>query len=56
VPSKRVRIGGRPVRPDRADVQVLRSVLMKPEHEFYVPRLHRRVEEIAASVTGRVTR
>ncbi len=54
VPAKRIRVGGRPVRRDRADVQVLRSVLMKPEHALYVPRLHRRVEAIAASVRNQV--
>lgn len=54
VPAKRITVGGRPVRRDRTDVQVLRSVLMKPEHALYVPRLHRRVEDIAASLRNRM--
>ncbi|HEX6024955.1 MAG TPA: pyridoxal-dependent decarboxylase [Solirubrobacter sp.] len=32
---------------DAGDVRILRSVLMKPEHEPYVPWLHRRVTEIS---------
>jgi hypothetical protein len=54
VPAKRISVAGHPVRRDRADVQVLRSVLMKPEHELYVPRLHRRVEALAASLRHQV--
>jgi glutamate/tyrosine decarboxylase-like PLP-dependent enzyme len=54
VPAKRISVAGHPVRRDRADVQVLRSVLMKPEHELYVPRLHRRVETLAASLRHQV--
>jgi hypothetical protein len=34
---------------DAAGVRVLRSVLMKPEHEPFVPWLHQRVSEIARS-------
>jgi glutamate/tyrosine decarboxylase-like PLP-dependent enzyme len=34
------------------DVRVLRSVLMKPEHERYVDVLHERVSELAAAVTA----
>lgn len=34
--------------PDRP-VTILRSVLMKPEHEAWVPDLHRRLEELAAA-------
>ncbi|MNL63664.1 hypothetical protein D3C87_1878190 [compost metagenome] len=32
---------------DQETVTVLRSCLMKPEHEHVVPELHRRVEEAA---------
>jgi glutamate/tyrosine decarboxylase-like PLP-dependent enzyme len=32
--------------------RVLRSVLMKPEHEPHVPWLHARVEELSRAVTG----
>jgi glutamate/tyrosine decarboxylase-like PLP-dependent enzyme len=35
---------------DCAEVTVLRSVLMKPEHEAYVPHLHARIEAVAAAV------
>lgn len=55
VPASRVMLGGRTVRRDRHDVQILRSVLMKPEHEAYVPRLHRRVEELARSARRQVS-
>jgi glutamate/tyrosine decarboxylase-like PLP-dependent enzyme len=36
------------VRADRDGARILRSVLMKPESESYVPRLHARVERLAA--------
>ena len=32
---------------DASGARVLRSVLMKPEHEAYVPRLHDRLEQLA---------
>jgi glutamate/tyrosine decarboxylase-like PLP-dependent enzyme len=32
---------------DRDDARILRSVLMKPEHEAFVPELHARVERLA---------
>jgi hypothetical protein len=35
------------IEPDRNDVRILRSVLMKPEHEAFVPELHARVERLA---------
>lgn len=54
VPASRVTLNGRGVRRDRNDVQVLRSVLMKPEHQGYVPRLHRRIEAIARHVRREV--
>jgi glutamate/tyrosine decarboxylase-like PLP-dependent enzyme len=34
--------------PDAVGTRILRSVLMKPEHEAYVPRLHQRIERLAA--------
>jgi glutamate/tyrosine decarboxylase-like PLP-dependent enzyme len=33
--------------PDAEGARILRSVLMKPEHELFVERLHARVEELA---------
>jgi glutamate/tyrosine decarboxylase-like PLP-dependent enzyme len=35
---------------DADGLQVLRSVLMKPEHEAYVPKLHERVQQLAAEI------
>jgi hypothetical protein len=35
------------IEPDRNDARMLRSVLMKPEHEAFVPELHARVERLA---------
>ena len=32
---------------DASAARILRSVLMKPEHETFVPRLHARLEELA---------
>ncbi|WP_441350922.1 pyridoxal phosphate-dependent decarboxylase family protein [Streptomyces sp. rh207] len=40
------------VRPDRPDARILRSVLMKPETEPYLDRLHARVEELARAGGG----
>ncbi|WP_328958030.1 pyridoxal phosphate-dependent decarboxylase family protein [Kitasatospora purpeofusca] len=39
------------VRPDRDDARILRSVLMKPEAELYLDRLHARVEDLARTGT-----
>lgn len=39
--------------PDLPEVTILRSVLMKPEHELFVERLHARIEEIGTAVPGR---
>jgi glutamate/tyrosine decarboxylase-like PLP-dependent enzyme len=36
---------------DEDDARILRSVLMKPEHESYVPQLHRRLERLAVLVS-----
>jgi len=36
------------VEPDREAARILRSVLMKPEAESYLPELHARVERLAA--------
>ena len=38
------------VRPDADSVRVLRSVLMKPEHEAWVATLHARLEALAEAV------
>jgi glutamate/tyrosine decarboxylase-like PLP-dependent enzyme len=38
---------GLAVRADVPHARILRSVLMKPEHETYLPRLHERVRELA---------
>jgi hypothetical protein len=37
------------LRPDADGARVLRSVLMKPEHESAVAWLHRRVEALAGA-------
>jgi glutamate/tyrosine decarboxylase-like PLP-dependent enzyme len=37
---------------DADGARVLRSVLMKPEHETYVPRLHDRLERLASAAAG----
>jgi glutamate/tyrosine decarboxylase-like PLP-dependent enzyme len=37
---------------DADGARILRSVLMKPEHELYVPPLHARVERLAAAALG----
>jgi glutamate/tyrosine decarboxylase-like PLP-dependent enzyme len=37
---------------DADGARVLRSVLMKPEHEAYVPRLHGRIERLASAAAG----
>jgi hypothetical protein len=34
---------------DQPQARILRSVLMKPEHETYADALHERVETLAAS-------
>ncbi|HJU01701.1 MAG TPA: aspartate aminotransferase family protein, partial [Actinomycetes bacterium] len=36
--------------PDAAEARVLRSVLMKPEHEAWVDKLHQEVVRIARSL------
>ena len=35
---------------DSDKARILRSVLMKPEHELLVPKLHSKVESLAASL------
>jgi glutamate/tyrosine decarboxylase-like PLP-dependent enzyme len=37
---------------DADGARLLRSVLMKPEHEMYVPRLHGRIEQLASAAAG----
>ena len=32
---------------DRPEARILRSVLMKPEHEYAIPHLHQRLEQMA---------
>jgi glutamate/tyrosine decarboxylase-like PLP-dependent enzyme len=44
VPTRRVRVGKSPLKRDKNDTVVLRSVLMKPEQEQYVEWLHGKVE------------
>ncbi|MFD3741881.1 pyridoxal phosphate-dependent decarboxylase family protein [Streptomyces sp. NPDC058629] len=39
------------VREDKPQMRLLRSALMKPEFESYVPRLHRKLESIASGVS-----
>jgi glutamate/tyrosine decarboxylase-like PLP-dependent enzyme len=41
---------------DADGARILRSVLMKPEHELYVPRLHERVGTLAAAARQRSRR
>jgi len=41
------------LRPDAGGARILRSVLMKPESQDYVPELHARVEALAAGVSPR---
>jgi glutamate/tyrosine decarboxylase-like PLP-dependent enzyme len=36
--------------PDADSARILRSVLMKPEHETYVPQLHERLQRLAAEI------
>jgi glutamate/tyrosine decarboxylase-like PLP-dependent enzyme len=35
---------------DAGEARILRSVLMKPEHEAFVPRLHARLEQLARQI------
>ncbi len=37
---------------DAKTARILRSVLMKPEHETWVPKLHQRIESLAAKLIG----
>ena len=37
---------------DAPGARILRSVLMKPESEYYLPQLHRRVEQLARAAVG----
>jgi glutamate/tyrosine decarboxylase-like PLP-dependent enzyme len=37
---------------DAPTARILRSVLMKPEHETWVPRIHRTVESLARKLIG----
>jgi hypothetical protein len=42
----------RDIAADATGARVMRSVLMKPEHEAYVPRLHERIERLANAAAG----
>jgi hypothetical protein len=35
------------IQADQKDARILRGVLMKPEHEAFMPELHARVERLA---------
>lgn len=35
---------------DATKARILRSVLMKPEHEIFVPKLHAKVESLASAL------
>lgn len=37
---------------DAKTARILRSVLMKPEHETWVPHLHQRIEDLASKLIG----
>jgi glutamate/tyrosine decarboxylase-like PLP-dependent enzyme len=47
LPADRLRAAQPDLEADAAEAAVLRSVLMKPEHELYVDHLHARVEALA---------
>jgi hypothetical protein len=53
LPAERLRRRDRTLAADADQAQVLRSVLMKPEHEPYVATLHREVVRVARSLAGR---
>jgi glutamate/tyrosine decarboxylase-like PLP-dependent enzyme len=55
MPAGKLRHGGQPVRRDRQEARVLRSVLMKPEHREYIPHLHARIERLAAEAAENVS-
>jgi hypothetical protein len=41
------------VETDLAKARILRSTLMKPEHETWVPILHKKIEDTARKLMGR---
>jgi glutamate/tyrosine decarboxylase-like PLP-dependent enzyme len=53
VPSQRLRRRDPTLAGDAEQARVLRSVLMKPEHQAYVETLHREVTRVARSAVGR---
>jgi glutamate/tyrosine decarboxylase-like PLP-dependent enzyme len=53
VPSQRLRRRDPTLDGDAEQARVLRSVLMKPEHQPYVETLHREVTRVARSAVGR---
>jgi glutamate/tyrosine decarboxylase-like PLP-dependent enzyme len=50
LPADRLRVRDPSLAADAAEARVLRSVLMKPEHEAYVDTLHRELLRIAAGI------
>ena len=52
VGAERLRLRDPGLAADAAEARVIRSVLMKPEHELFVPTLHREVLRIAARVVS----
>jgi hypothetical protein len=40
------------VNADAASAKILRSVLMKPEHEYWVDGLHKQIEQQAREIIG----
>ena len=52
VPASRLQHRDPALTADREEARVLRSVLMKPEHEAYVPHLHERVTQLAEQIAG----
>jgi hypothetical protein len=52
LPGERLRRRDPALAADAEQARVLRSVLMKPEHEPYVETLHREVVRIARSLAG----
>jgi glutamate/tyrosine decarboxylase-like PLP-dependent enzyme len=52
LPADRLRARDPSLAPDLPEARVLRSVLMKPEHEGYVKVLHQEVLRVARSLSG----
>ncbi len=52
VTSAAMAVRGHAVEPDAATARILRSTVMKPESEAFVPSIHARLEALSAGVTG----